>query len=180
MNDEGATGLKTSNGVLGTGSKHVPAEELVKHIECMRNLIETTKWRSQSWRLSSARIQHIATGKRALPRRKHMRNMVTMHIYASTRPICVGLRLVFQIANDNNNAHVSSGIYCSLFCVHSSFQVWNRCCRSTSKLFEIPTVTQCLATAFLELAQVIAKSKRCPQRSSHLTGRATKVEEWVW
>jgi hypothetical protein len=38
-------------------------------------------------------------GKRAPPRTKYIRNVMTLHIYASTRPICVGLRLVFLIAN---------------------------------------------------------------------------------
>jgi hypothetical protein len=39
LNDEDATVLKATNGAFGALSKHVPSEELVKHIEFMRNLL---------------------------------------------------------------------------------------------------------------------------------------------
>lgn len=39
LNDENATVLKANHAALGALSKHVPAEELVKHIEFMRNLL---------------------------------------------------------------------------------------------------------------------------------------------
>jgi hypothetical protein len=39
LNDEDATVLKSSNAAFEALSKHVPAEELVKHIEFMRNLL---------------------------------------------------------------------------------------------------------------------------------------------
>jgi hypothetical protein len=39
LNDDDATVLKSANGAFEALSKHVPAEELVKHIEFMRNLL---------------------------------------------------------------------------------------------------------------------------------------------
>jgi hypothetical protein len=105
LNDEDATVLTATNGALAALSKHVPAEELVNHIEFIRNLIAST--------VSDARRRkggvgdgvflmpgfNIPKGKRARPKTTNMSNVMIMHIYASTRPICVGLRLVFQIAN---------------------------------------------------------------------------------
>jgi hypothetical protein len=42
LNDEDPTVLKATNVALGALSKNVPAEELVKHIEFIRNLIAST------------------------------------------------------------------------------------------------------------------------------------------
>jgi hypothetical protein len=42
LNDEDATVLTATNGALAALSKHVPAEELVNHIEFIRNLIAST------------------------------------------------------------------------------------------------------------------------------------------
>ena len=39
LNDESATVLKANHQALGALTKHVPAEELVKHIDYVRNLI---------------------------------------------------------------------------------------------------------------------------------------------
>lgn len=39
LNDEDASVLKATNLAFGALSKHVPAEELVKHVEFMRNLL---------------------------------------------------------------------------------------------------------------------------------------------
>jgi hypothetical protein len=42
LNDEDVTVLKATSGALTALSKHVPAEELVKHVEFIRNLIAST------------------------------------------------------------------------------------------------------------------------------------------
>ena len=39
LNDEDASVLKAANSAFTALSKHVPAEELVKHVEFMRNLL---------------------------------------------------------------------------------------------------------------------------------------------
>jgi putative lipoic acid-binding regulatory protein len=39
LNDENAAVLKAANGAFSSLSKNVPAEELVKHVEFMRNLL---------------------------------------------------------------------------------------------------------------------------------------------
>jgi hypothetical protein len=85
LNDEDATVLKATSGALTALSKHVPAEELVKHIEFIRNLIAST--------VSDARRRkggvgdgvflmpgfNIPKGKRSPARTKFMSNMMRMH-----------------------------------------------------------------------------------------------------
>jgi hypothetical protein len=97
--------LKATSGALTALSKHVPAEELVKHIEFIRNLIAST--------VSDARRRkggvgdgvflmpgfNIPKGKRSQSTTKSTKQRDENAFYALSRPICVGLRLVFQIAN---------------------------------------------------------------------------------
>jgi hypothetical protein len=92
LNDEDATVLKATNGALVALSKHVPAEELVKHIEFIRNLISST--------VSDARRRkggvgdgiflmpgfNIPKGKQSPPGTKLTSNVMRMHFMLQPDP----------------------------------------------------------------------------------------------